>query len=191
MVTALDPHVLRARTAEHAARPTALRTVVLAGPDEAVGLTDAREVPLMTLDLRDCTLAESPSAGVERVVDAAGIEEVAELTAAAFGLRRAVLLERRLHEAPGLEAWLLRESGHAVSSVVATSDPDLVGIWSMATAPTARRAGRATKLLRAVLGHYALCGAQAACLVATPAGEPLYRSLGFTEAERVKVWIKP
>jgi predicted N-acetyltransferase YhbS len=60
----------------------------------------------------------------------------------------------------------------------------------MATPPQQQRLGHGGRLLRAVLGHYALEGATSACVIATAAGEPLYRSLGFEPAERLRVWMK-
>jgi ribosomal protein S18 acetylase RimI-like enzyme len=73
---------------------------------------------------------------------------------------------------------------------VATADPDLLGLWSMATAPAEQRNGHGRRLLLAVLGHYALEGATSVCVVATPAGERLYRSVGFETAEPLRVWSK-
>jgi GNAT superfamily N-acetyltransferase len=58
----------------------------------------------------------------------------------------------------------------------------------MATLPARQREGHGARLLRAVLGHYALEGATKACLISTPAGERLYRSLGFEALEQLQVW---
>jgi predicted N-acetyltransferase YhbS len=155
---------------------------------EAAGMTDAGTAPLMSLEL-DCALAEGPCAGVERAIDSATVEEVSELIRAAFGLSGSAGLRHDLAEVPGADAWLLREpGGRSVASLVATVDPDLVAIWSMATAPARQREGRGTCLLRAVLGHYALEGATAACLISLPGGEPLYRSVGFEAIEQLQVW---
>jgi ribosomal protein S18 acetylase RimI-like enzyme len=221
MLTEHDPATLRARASAHAARPTGLQSVLLGGepgalreavadlgdrpglllvteadaPEvaqvaAALGLEDRGTVPLMAADL-DVALAEAPTAGVERAVDAAGFAEVEALVAAAFGLRGEPGLRHDLHEVPGADAWLLRdERGCAVSAVVTTADPDLLGLWSMATPPALQRRGHGGRLLRAVLGHYALEGAASACVVATPAGERLYRSLGFEPSERLQVWMK-
>ena len=220
MVTPVDPCLLRARASAHAARPTGLRSVLLGGEPHALreavaelagspgmllvpesdspevapvaeelGLEDRGTLPLMAGDL-DLALAEEPSAGVERAVDASGFEEVEALVGAAFGLHGPTGLRHDLHEVPGADAWLLRRDGHAVAALVATADPDLLGIWSMATAPALQRRGHGGRLLRAVLGHYALEGATTACLVATPAGEPLYRALGFEPSEQLRVWMR-
>ena len=214
MLTSSDPTVLRARAWDHGGRPlaaaalsrtalggvpaiTANGMVFVAEQDapaarkaaEAAGMTDAGRAPLMTLEL-SYELAEGPCRGVERAVDPATVEEVSELVRAAFGLSGSTGLRHDLGEVPGADAWLLREhaTGRAVATLVATADPDLVGVWSMATAPDRQREGHGTSLLRAVLGHYALEGAKTACLVSTPAGVSLYRKVGFQPVEHLQVW---
>jgi GNAT superfamily N-acetyltransferase len=213
MLTSSDPTLLRARAWDHGGRPlasaaltrtslggvpviTANGMVFVAEQDAeatraaatAAGLTDAGTTPLMALEL-DCDLAEGPCAGVERAIDPATIEEVSELVRAAFGLAGSTGLRHDLAEVPGADAWLLREpDGRAIASLVVTADPDLVAVWSMATLPSRRRQGHGTCLLRAVLGNYALEGATTACLVSTPSGESLYRSIGFVPVEHLQVW---
>lgn len=213
MLTSSDPTVLRARAWDHGGRPmssSALARTVLGGVPvitmnglifvaeqddaatrpaaEAAGFADAGTAPLMTLEL-DLALAESPCAGVERAVDARTIDEVSDIVREGFGLTGPAGLRSDLDEVPGADAWLLRtQDGRALAALVATADPDLVGIWSMATLPGHRRAGHGTCLLRAVLGHYALLGATTACVLSTPEGEPLYRAVGFEPVERLRVW---
>jgi ribosomal protein S18 acetylase RimI-like enzyme len=210
MLTSRDPTSLRTRAWDHGGRPLtsprlvrislggvpAIATgglVFVAESDadaarpaaEEAGMTDAGVAPLMVLEL-DTSLAEAPSVGVERAVDADCVQEVAELIRAAFGVD--ANLRADLPDVPGADAWLLREDGRAIAALVATSDPDFVAIWSMATLPSRRHEGHARHLLRAVLGHYALEGAARACLVATPEGERLYRSVGFEPVEQLRVW---
>jgi N-acetylglutamate synthase-like GNAT family acetyltransferase len=157
---------------------------------DELGLRAAGACTLMACDL-DLSYAEAPSQRVERALDADALDEVGELVAAAFGLDGSGIIGRELYDAQGADAWLLRnEEGHAVSAVVATADPDLVGLWSVATPPAAQRRGHGAHLLRAVLGHYALEGVTTACVLATEAGEQLYRTLGFKAAERLHVWMK-
>jgi ribosomal protein S18 acetylase RimI-like enzyme len=212
MLTSLDPTVLRARAWDHGGRPmapaglshialgsvTAIAAnglVFVAEEDseparlaaEAAGMRAAGSAPLMTMPL-DCDLAGAPTRGIERASDAACMEEVGELVRAAYGVAGSIGLRSDLPEVPGADAWILREEGRALAALVATADPDLVAIWSMAVAPEHQRAGRGSYLLRAVLGNYALEGATMACLVATPAGEALYRALGFAPIEQLQVW---
>jgi ribosomal protein S18 acetylase RimI-like enzyme len=209
----LDPTILRARAWDHGGRPltsAALSRVALgdatgivanglvfvaeqdapAARDAAIdaGLTDAGTASLMAMDLDDA-LAEAPCQGVERAIDPATVEEVAELVRAAFALHGSTGLRHDMAEVPGADAWLRRDrDGRAVAALVATADPDLVGIWSMATHPDRRHEGHGGCLLRAVLGHYALEGAARACLITTGSGEGLYREVGFRPVEQLSVW---
>jgi predicted N-acetyltransferase YhbS len=214
MLTSSDPTILRARAWDHGGRPmasaalartslggvpaiTANGLVFVAEQDalqareaaEAAGMTDAGTAPLMSLELSD-ELADGPCAGIERAVDPATVEEVSELIRSAFGITGQTGLRPDLAEVPGADAWLLREhdTGRAIAALVATADPDLVGVWSMATVPARQREGHGTCLLRAVLGNYALEGASTACLISTPAGESLYGSVGFETIEQLQVW---
>jgi N-acetylglutamate synthase-like GNAT family acetyltransferase len=186
---------LRAAVASLGRRPARLAVAADVAADVApvadeLGLRPAGAAPLMVCDLV-CDLAAAPSGGVERVVDADALDEVAELVAAAFDLNGSGVIGRDLYDAEGADAWVLRDrQGHAVSALVATADPDLLGLWSLATPPAAQRRGHGAHLLRAVLGNYALEGLPRACVLATEAGEPLYRSLGFAPTEQLHVWMK-
>lgn len=209
----LDPTILRARAWDHGGRPLTsaslsrialgdVRGIVANGlvfvaeqdapaarePALSAGLADAGTAALMAMDLED-SLAEAPCQGVERAIDAVTVDEVSELVRQAYGFRGPTGLRHDMADAPGADAWLKRDrNGHAVAALVATADPDLIGIWSMATLPERQGEGHGGCLLRAVLGHYALEGATRACLIASPAGEALYRSVGFTALEQLAVW---
>jgi predicted N-acetyltransferase YhbS len=209
----LDPTILRARAWDHGGRPltaSSLSRIALGGVSGIVanglvfvaeqdadaardaattaGLGEAGTASLMAMDLDDA-LAEAPCQGVERAIDPATIEEVADLVRSAFGFHGSTGLRHDLAEVPGADAWLRRDrDGRAVAALVATADPDLVGIWSMATRPDRQHEGHGGCLLRAVLGHYALEGATQACLIATDTGEALYRTVGFQPVEHLSVF---
>ena len=110
--------------------------------------------PLLTLRLDD-DLANAEGRGVERSVDTASLHEAADLLLVA-------------PSALAGDVWLLRIGGHALSALVAERDGDVVTVGAVA-------ASHAERLLRAVLGHYALEGAVEARLPDGPAA----RALGF------------
>ena len=110
--------------------------------------------PLLTLRLDD-DMANAEGRGVERSVDASSLHEAADLLLVA-------------PSALAGDVWLLRLGGHALSALAAERDGDVVTI-------TALTASHGERLLRAVLGHYALEGAVEARLAAGPAA----RALGF------------
>lgn len=93
---------------------------------------------------------------------------------------------------PGRSVWALEDPDGTLLSCAATMVvEDVVAVWSMATPPARRRQGHAARLLRAALAAARDDGARHCLLNATPAGEPLYRALGFEELERWQQWSRP
>ena len=120
----------------------------------------------LTLVLTD-DLADTPGTGVERAVDRESFVE-AETILAAEGFE--------VTDGPATDVWLLRDGAHPVSALVAERDGDAVTLLALATLAEHRRQGHGERLVRAVLGHYALEGAPAA---AAPANG-LSRRVGFS-----------
>ncbi len=85
-------------------------------------------------------------------------------------------LPPRLLHAPGWQAWLARLDGVAAAAGYTFDDGAALGVYSLATLPEHRRAGLARALLVAMLAAHP---ARTATLIATAAGRPLYRELGF------------
>ena len=128
---------------------------------------DTAPTDTLTLTLSD-ELADTPGSGVERVVDRETLEEAE------------AILESDLGDEPDVDVWVLRDGTQAVSALVAARDADGVTITGFATAPEHRRAGRGERLLRAVLGHYALEGTPVASLATTHECDGLCRRIGFS-----------
>lgn len=102
------------------------------------------------------------------------------------------LFRRRLADEPDtFVAFVVEEDGHVVSSGVGWIEVHLVNpnnltgrrghIASMSTDPAARRRGHARAILAALVEWFDARDIARVDLVATPAGEPLYRSLGFAD----------
>jgi ribosomal protein S18 acetylase RimI-like enzyme len=64
----------------------------------------------------------------------------------------------------------------------------LGGVWSMATGPTRQRSGIGRRLLSTAMAEARSRGATDFFLGATPAGQQLYESLGFTTRTVARVW---
>lgn len=108
--------------------------------------------PFLTLRLDD-DLANADGRGVERAVDAESLGEAADLLLIAPAALTG-------------DVWLLRAGGHALSALAAERDGDVVTIGALTPS-------HAERLLRAVLGHYALEGAVEARLAPGPAATAL------------------
>jgi hypothetical protein len=127
----------------------------------------------MRLALDPDLAATAPSRGVTRAVGADMLAEATALVADAFGVAA-------VEAPPGTDVWLGCEDGHAVSCVIAAQERDQLAIWIVATPAGLRGAGRASGLLRALLGHYALEGLATAHVASPPASRSLFARLGFS-----------
>ena len=77
---------------------------------------------------------------------------------------------------PGWQTWLAYRDGEPAAACCTFDDGAALGIYWLATLPEHRSHGLGRAVMRAALGSRAR---RPAALVATPAGEPLYFSLGF------------
>ena len=91
---------------------------------------------------------------------------------------------------PTREAWGLFVGGELVSCTAAVTVDDTLTIWSMATPPKQQRNGYGRRLLSAVLAHGREAGATTSLLYASPEGESLYRSIGYSVVEYWQVWSR-
>jgi GNAT superfamily N-acetyltransferase len=89
---------------------------------------------------------------------------------------RGQALPPRLLGVPGWRAWLARRDGEPAAAGFTFDDGRSVGVYWLATLPEHRNAGLARAIMTKSLAAHP---GRIATLVATEAGEPLYRSLGF------------
>lgn len=166
---------------------------------ERGGLLAAGEIPLMRLDvsgagdgcvsdvvsdvvLGDCGLAESD----------AEVECANAVTGAAFGLPlRAVgaVFGGVLSRQPGLRVYVARHEGEVVSGLRVSRIGETAVIWCMATAAGRQRNGFGRRVLSAAIAAERAAGATEFLLLATPAGQPLYRSVGFGVISVASAWL--
>lgn len=128
-------------------------------------------------------------------LDASGLHLARTLIAEVFGLDEALALVALPHDAlasEGRTVWAALDSGGAIAScLVSVAVQDVVVIWSMATAISARRQGYGAAVLQAALQDAAGRGSRTALLHSSGAGESFYRSAGFSELERWQLWSRP
>jgi ribosomal protein S18 acetylase RimI-like enzyme len=154
----------------------------LAAALAAAGLTAAGTAPLMVRAL-DASFDRHDD--VRRATD---LDDTAALIEAGFAVDHAGL-HPDIPARDDVIAWTIHDDDVAVSTVVTTHDADLVGIFCMATPPAHARRGHGRRLLSHALAHHAAEDVATAYLVATPAGEPLYRSLGFETVAELDIWV--
>lgn len=90
---------------------------------------------------------------------------------------------------PGLDAWVLVQDGIAVTGAYTYRHAGDCGVYAVGTRPEWRRRGLARALVHHALADARDHGAYTASLQSTPAGQPLYESLGFRAAGRYEEWV--
>ena len=156
------------------------------------GLVEVGNAPLMAL--RDGPqLPHVSGFSAHRVINEKDLGVVADLVAAAFALDREwvgrTFCADALLDSPALSFFLASKEGEAYSAVTTTASRNTVGIWSMATSPNHQRQGAGRAALLAAIEHHRNLGATTFYLIATPAGKPLYDSVGFTTVDEFPIWV--
>ncbi|MBM7417275.1 MULTISPECIES: GNAT family N-acetyltransferase [Nocardiaceae] len=178
-----------------ALRRPALVMLAGAGLSGAQTLADAGWVSLQAMPfMHRSTGGSRPVDGVREITedDLPACQEVASL---AFGvgpeLAAAVYTAETLRR-PDAMAFGLFVDDELVSCLLSCRAGDTVTGWALATHPDHRRAGHAARLIAG--GKHVETGlngpSQDLCL-ASPAGVPLYASLGFHTTEYWQVWSRP
>lgn len=156
------------------------------------GLEEVGSAPLMALADPPPRPA-NPGFAVRRVTDERSLGVVADLVATAFSLDREwvgrTFCSTALLEEPSLSFFLASRQDEPYSAVTTTASRNVVGIWSMATAPDHQRQGAGRAALLAAIEHHRSLGARTFYLIATPAGKPLYDSVGFVTVDECPLWI--
>lgn len=94
-----------------------------------------------------------------------------------------------LLDGPDVAAYLAWDGDTAIAGVYVTRVEGTLGVFDMNTDPAHRRRGAAaTVLTRALAQAGDDAGSHEVLLWSTPAGRPLYESLGFTKVDDVEAW---
>ncbi len=144
--------------------------------------------------------SESSDPGEEvELLDSSGIAELRALVGAAFALPPE-LTELALPDSsatghpghdPAFALFGLRHGGRLVSGTALVRAGTTVCVWSMATEPDLQGQGYGRRLLAGALARASAAGCRDCLLVASPAGERLYRSVGFGTVEHWQLWTRP
>jgi GNAT superfamily N-acetyltransferase len=162
----------------------------LAPAARALGLTEAGRTPLMAH-----RTGHEDGAGdfrVEVATDEPGWRAMVALSAGAFDFpldawTRAA--PARL-DTPGLTVFVAYRGDEPVSTVTTTEAGGIVGVWTMGTPPELQRRGAGRAVLTHALRYHRQRGCDLFYLLATPAGQPLYASVGFTTVADLPTWVR-
>ncbi|MDR1019199.1 MAG: GNAT family N-acetyltransferase [Synergistaceae bacterium] len=82
-----------------------------------------------------------------------------------------------------------RESGRIAATGLLNAADGYAGVYYVSTRPEFRRTGLGVLVMRALMEKGSELGCRRACLLATPAGRPLYLKCGFEDSCRVAIMI--
>lgn len=161
------------------------------------GLVRAPSQPLMTLEddrrLTDALAPEGLSLRALAPGEGALHARVAAVGGVLVGDEVALraLMTPAVLGIPGLRAYVGEAAGEAVTTALGMRVDDSVGIFNVATVPGHRRHGYGAAVTARAVRDGLDEGARWAWLTASPAGEPVYRSLGFSTVEHWDFWEQP
>jgi GNAT superfamily N-acetyltransferase len=163
----------------------------LAATATAVGMRRAGSMPLMIFRPRagDSVSTEFQAARVESEQD---LGTALGMISGAFGSSPDIacrVLTPATLEFSEIECFMARREGMPVSTVWTTRRGDMVTIWNMATPAEHQRQGAGYALLSQVMADHVKHGVRLFSLLATEAGFPLYRRIGFQTVANPAVWI--
>jgi GNAT superfamily N-acetyltransferase len=128
-----------------------------------------------------------------RRAGAADVRRAEPVVVAAHGLEPGVVdraFNLRALADGRMGCWVAWDGDTAVSVGWLTLGPPLPGVWEMMTHPAYRRRGAGRAILTTAMAAAADLATEGFFLWATPAGRPLYASLGFELLEEVPAWAR-
>lgn len=177
------------------------------GPDSPGGTSDALAahgavrlavLPLMTRPLERAADPEEPSPGltVETVEDPARLTELVGVYATSMGVTPGVEpgmvgIEARRPDNADIIRLAAMLDGRVVGTTVVIAAHQVAGIFLVHVAESHRRRGIGAALTAAALRVGQERGMGLAALLASPAGEPLYRRFGFTAVSEYRLFALP
>ena len=123
-----------------------------------------------------------PKLDIQRVTDTAGIDAHRQAATAGFAADPAVAhgtVCASLLERPDCVVYVGYADGDPVVSGMGWRTGRTIGVYSIATIPSARRRGYGAAMTARVVADGALAGCDVAALQASEMGRPIYERLGF------------
>ena len=157
------------------------------------GLTPLTEAPGLYADQLLTPRRPLPALDVRPVQDDATRQAFAYITSVGFEIPQAVCRDIYSLEqawAGAFQGYVGYADGLPVCTTATVISNDLVGLYSVATAPNCRRRGYAEAIMRQVLRQARECtGIEATALQSTDAGFRLYERMGYRKVTSFSVYI--
>ena len=162
-------------------------TLTQAGMEPATKDTSTPGMVAFPIDPDAIGRHAAPGLEIRRVIDAAGINAHTDVVTAGFGSDPSValgtacpaLLDRR-----GCVVYVGYAEGRPVASGLGWRSGRTIGVYSIATVPSARRRGYGAAMTARVVADGVDAGCDVAALQASEMGRPIYERLGFRTVVR-------
>ena len=136
----------------------------------------------------------APGLDIRRVTDAAGIDVHRRIVTMGFGSDPAVALGTAcpdLLDRPGCVVYVGYADGDPVVSGLGWRTGRTIGVYSIATVPSARRRGYGAAMTARAVEDGVVEGCDVAALQASEMGRPNYERLGFRTVVRYVAYVDP
>lgn len=148
-----------------------------------VPVSDSPWMPGMALHpLPGRGLGTSPDLEIRRVDDAAGVADHVRVLAAGFGMPEewvALIVTESLAAAADASLYVGYHGGTAVTSGFGYRTGRTIGVYNIATIPSAQRRGYGAAITMRMVDDGAAAGCDVAVLQSSDMGRPVYERLGF------------
>jgi GNAT superfamily N-acetyltransferase len=156
-----------------------------------LGLIHVVDFPFMVREDAPIDPEGNDSVFVRRAIGPAAADANVQVLSSGFGMPEDAVrrvLPASLVDAPNVDVFLASIEDDVVGTVTVIYQGDTAGIWSMAVDSTRQRSGIGRRLLSTALAQARTQGARRFFLGATPAGDRLYKSMGFATRVVTTVW---
>ena len=184
-----DPFVVRLR---EGIDDRFVRTLAQAGLEPEGEETSTPGMVAFPIDHDPIARHAAPELEIRRVTDATGIDVHRQVVTAGFGSDRAVALGTAcpdLLDRPECVVYVGYADGDPVVSGLGWRTGRTIGVYSIATVPSARRRGYGAAMTARVVADGADAGCDVAALQASEMGRPIYERQGFRTVVRYVAYV--
>jgi GNAT superfamily N-acetyltransferase len=157
-------------------------TLIQAGLEAAAPETATPGMVASPIDRDAIAMQAAPELDIQQVTDAAGIDAHRQAATAGFGADPALAqgtVCADLLGGPDCVLYVGYADGNPVVSGLGWRTARTIGVYSIATIPSARRRGYGAAMTARVVADGVLAGCDVAALQASEMGRPIYERLGF------------
>ena len=148
--------------------------------------------PFMVLEnVGDLALDVDPAVTEASPADLPGVWDAVSSTYGVGPTLARIAIPEDVFETAGQSVWILSDDGVVRSCVATVIVEGSLMVWSMATLPAWQNRGYGRRLLTTALARSTALGVTESILQSSPAGEPLYRALGYEVTEYWQTWSRP